>query len=134
MFSLINTQLLFFSLLISPRLSISVVECIFYFFFFIFYFLFFFFFQAEDGIRDKATWLEFRRVLFRSAISRKLLLCIRRLLLDNRPYAYESIGWKTQELEIKTGMWRHDISAQRLIRSEERRVGKECRSRWSQYH
>ena len=25
-----------------------------------------FFFQAEDGIRDKATLLEFRRVLFRS--------------------------------------------------------------------
>ena len=27
---------------------------------------FFFFFQEEDGIRDKATRLEFRRVLFRS--------------------------------------------------------------------
>ena len=26
-----------------------------------------FFFQAEDGIRDVRTWLEFRRVLFRSA-------------------------------------------------------------------
>ena len=26
----------------------------------------FFFFQAEDGIRDVRTWLEFRRVLFRS--------------------------------------------------------------------
>ena len=25
-----------------------------------------FFFQAEDGIRDRFTWLEFRRVLFRS--------------------------------------------------------------------
>ena len=28
--------------------------------------MFFFFFQAEDGIRDVRTWLEFRRVLFRS--------------------------------------------------------------------
>ena len=27
---------------------------------------FVFFFQAEDGIRDRFTWLEFRRVLFRS--------------------------------------------------------------------
>ena len=27
---------------------------------------FFFFFQAEDGIRDRDGWLEFRRVLFRS--------------------------------------------------------------------
>ena len=26
----------------------------------------YFFFQAEDGIRDRFTWLEFRRVLFRS--------------------------------------------------------------------
>ena len=24
------------------------------------------FFQAEDGIRDRGMWLEFRRVLFRS--------------------------------------------------------------------
>ena len=29
----------------------------------------FFFFQAEDGIRDVRTWLEFRRVLFRSTCS-----------------------------------------------------------------
>ena len=28
-----------------------------------------FFFQAEDGIRDVRTWLEFRRVLFRSGIN-----------------------------------------------------------------
>ena len=37
---------------------------------FLFFFLFFsFFFQAEDGIRDRFTWLEFRRVLFRSSSS-----------------------------------------------------------------
>ena len=34
---------------------------------FIYIFFFFFFFQAEDGIRDVRTWLEFRRVLFRSS-------------------------------------------------------------------
>ena len=33
---------------------------------------FFFFFQAEDGIRDRFTWLEFRRVLFRSNSSHTL--------------------------------------------------------------
>src|SRR2546426_12239660 len=27
-----------------------------------------------------------------------------------------------------------DVAAQRRLRSEERRVGKECRSRWSPYH
>ena len=30
----------------------------------------FFFFQAEDGIRDRDGWLEFRRVLFRSLLLR----------------------------------------------------------------
>ena len=29
---------------------------------------------------------------------------------------------------------RHNVYAYRLRRSEERRVGKECRSRWSPYH
>jgi hypothetical protein len=33
------------------------------------------------------------------AVSRKLILCIRRLLLDNRPYAYEPVIWKNQGLE-----------------------------------
>ena len=31
--------------------------------------VFFFFFQAEDGIRDRDGWLEFRRVLFRSGVT-----------------------------------------------------------------
>src|SRR3712207_9072220 len=30
--------------------------------------------------------------------------------------------------------WRHSPPLRRLTRSEERRVGKECRSRWSPYH
>ena len=27
-----------------------------------------------------------------------------------------------------------DAAAEKIVRSEERRVGKECRSRWSPYH
>ena len=34
--------------------------------------------------------------------------------------------------EINDGATEKDI--QRFLRSEERRVGKECRSRWSPYH
>ena len=30
--------------------------------------------------------------------------------------------------------WVRDMKQKRTIRSEERRVGKECRSRWSPYH
>ena len=39
--------------------------------FFFFFVCFCFFFQAEDGIRDTELWLEFRRVLFRSAYKAK---------------------------------------------------------------
>ena len=34
--------------------------------------------------------------------------------------------WMDMERDAKTGAW--------AVRSEERRVGKECRSRWSPYH
>src|SRR5438552_6913914 len=65
-----------------------------------------FFFQAEDGIRDDLV-LEFRRVLFRS------VFC--------------SYSQKTVALPLARPLPRRS-------RSEERRVGKECRSRWSGEH
>src|SRR3712207_316776 len=36
--------------------------------------------------------------------------------------------------EIYRGQARQDLADAELARSEERRVGKECRSRWSPYH
>src|SRR6202795_3453194 len=69
-----------------------------------------FFFQAEDGIRD-AVVLEFRRVLFRSRAKAAAIAASRRTTTP-----------KTTP------------SRTRVRRSEERRVGKECRSRWSPYH
>src|SRR5260370_15457609 len=69
-----------------------------------------FFFQAEDGIRDSSV-TGFRRVLFRSFA---LLYGIADVL---------GVGGE------------HVLPAQlEGGRSEERRVGKECRSRWSPYH
>ena len=41
-------------------------------------------------------------------------------------YCSEEIG---RELRIRSG-----LSDKKRFRSEERRVGKECRSRWSPYH
>src|SRR2546425_2880076 len=88
--------------------------------------LWFFFFQAEDGIRDKLVtgvqtcalpisrqgrWLNLRRPLR----ARKGLL-----RLSHRPWR----ALQTPGLQMPT----------RGPRSEERRVGKECRSRWSPYH
>ena len=37
-------------------------------------------------------------------------------------------------LEEGAGRYRDQLSASTVLRSEERRVGKECRSRWSPYH
>src|SRR3989441_8804316 len=71
-----------------------------------------FFFQAEDGIRDKL-------VTGVQTCALPILTMIRRAV-EQRPddgYIVDSLGW-----------------AYYRIRSEERRVGKECRSRWSPYH
>src|SRR5579875_4058739 len=69
-------------------------------------------FQAEDGIRDHCV-TEFRRVLFRSVEGGTLAACVLVSRGHNRA--------KQSRLS-------------RVNRSEERRVGKECRSRWSPYH
>src|SRR3712207_7742292 len=95
---------------------------------------FFFFFQAEDGIRDigvtgvqtcalpiSCTWTPMRA---RPARSPRSLWSVRarcspaadRQLFDSRAARGEPQNYL------------------RFSRSEERRVGKECRSRWSPYH
>ena len=49
-----------------------------------------------------------------------------------------SIYYKTEMVKVKNEiMWRAVEMPSKLVikeRSEERRVGKECRSRWSPYH
>src|SRR2546425_2179932 len=94
----------------------------------------FFFFQAEDGIRDKlVTGVQTCALPISPSMAderaslRALLLYFLRLgtLGFGGPIALA--GHMEQDLVEQRG-W---ISAQR---SEERRVGKECRSRWSPYH
>ena len=57
------------------------------------------------------------------------------------PYTYtDSIpGYKDAYVSVRQVIIEHDVrpeslTALMLTRSEERRVGKECRSRWSPYH
>ena len=48
-----------------------------------------------------------------------------------KKYAYREVSQIYQELEISgEGLSQSQVE----LRSEERRVGKECRSRWSPYH
>ena len=79
---------------------------------------FIFFFQAEDGIRDVA-------VTGVQTCALPILITVFCLI----KLAYKSLC---------TGKFIFDMIFSKYImhciRSEERRVGKECRSRWSPYH
>src|SRR5256885_14374657 len=100
----------------------------------------FFFFQAEDGIRDyKVTGVQ---------------TCALPICNDIADFLKQSAGGAARPEGEQRPVWRflHNIAAfpkpviaavcgpavgigtTLLLRSEERRVGKECRSRWSPYH
>ena len=49
-------------------------------------------------------------------------------LLDKAKIAYELIPYQVDENDLSA------VHVAASLRSEERRVGKECRSRWSPYH
>src|SRR5204863_7137293 len=92
-----------------------------FFFYFFFFFFVFFFFQAEDGIRD----------LYVTGVQTCAL-----------PIS-EDLGSQPEVPALGTEVFRHKLfekglkpisSSGDIRRSEERRVGKECRSRWSPYH
>src|SRR2546430_13702207 len=81
-------------------------------------FFFFFFFQAEDGIRDlTVTGVQ------------TCALPISHPRLAGRPGHF---GYPSPRQGIQQARLAYVRSTDE--RSEERRVGKECRSRWSPYH
>src|SRR5256885_16778986 len=93
-------------------------------------FFFFFFFQAEDGIRDyKVTGVQtcalpiwVVRVVVHFAYSAGRASTLRSsATADGSSGSGSSVASARQTVPLTT-------------RSEERRVGKECRSRWSPYH
>src|SRR2546421_2047743 len=110
------------------------------FFFFSFYFvvivlfLFFFFFQAEDGIRDLivtgvqtcALPISYSSVPRRRAGSAWAASTI--------PSTYRCAPPRTSRFSAIRRPGRTRRPGTTSWRSEERRVGKECRSRWSPYH
>src|SRR2546426_6161520 len=98
------------------------------------YLFFFFFFQAEDGIRDyKVTGVQTCALPIFHRIQQHSL----HTALAPRPLTAAMIQHGNKEgLGLPRAGTRRDQRRLRLLaeRSEERRVGKECRSRWSPYH
>src|SRR3712207_8235684 len=93
---------------------------------------FFFFFQAEDGIRDiGVTGVQTCALpIFLDALRD------RGLKLGLVSNAFDP-GWLLRRDLADQGLAeRLDVAvfSSEVGRSEERRVGKECRSRWSPYH
>src|SRR3989449_5760930 len=98
------------------------------------YFCFFFFFQAEDGIRDVA-------VTGVQTCALPISIMVTEFLNQQ---SMENFGSSISHIH-STSLFLFTIfssGCQSLpymfmtaqMRSEERRVGKECRSRWSPYH
>src|SRR2546425_8696695 len=96
----------------------------------------FFFFQAEDGIRDKlVTGVQTCALpIFEAGLHRGNRRQKNSCDLDT----FFTIDFGSDSLTLsKASLKVPDVSLQAegsLARSEERRVGKECRSRWSPYH
>ena len=61
--------------------------------------------------------------------SRVRILCIGDVMLDK--FLYGSVSRISPEAPVPIMKMDRET---RMLRSEERRVGKECRSRWSPYH
>src|SRR2546429_2747608 len=102
----------------------------------ILFFMFFFFFQAEDGIRDVAvTGVQTCALPILGRISPDAILVgsapgqITLMGSGFNPLSHVSLDSEPLITKfINPGKLLVDV------RSEERRVGKECRSRWSPYH
>src|SRR5256885_6545349 len=87
--------------------------------------VFFFFFQAEDGIRDyKVTGVQTCALPISMILTRSL----------RRNESRRACGFPLTRASRALVRRRSIGKARFAERSEERRVGKECRSRWSPYH
>src|SRR5258705_4439438 len=87
-----------------------------------------FFSQAEDGIRDADVWSS---DVCSSDLSQFGLCQVTAIFDDSVEiyFARQLVNERLQEAKDRL-----PPGVQVEMRSEERRVGKECRSRWSPYH
>src|SRR3712207_8443102 len=96
-----------------------------------------FFFQAEDGIRDIGVTGVQTCALPIFSFSHSFYSVTPNTTYHYLVKATDASGqssYKTGSVKSKARDILVDFSKITMIRSEERRVGKECRSRWSPYH
>src|SRR2546430_12350940 len=96
--------------------------------------VFFFFFQAEDGIRDlTVTGVQTCAlpISFVSGPIKEIYVEHNDTITKGQPLALiDPLIYKAAAAGNKAAL----ATRRAEVRSEERRVGKECRSRWSPYH
>src|SRR5258708_14011285 len=97
---------------------------------------FFFFFQAEDGIRDDlVTGVQTCALPISTNLVRRFVVSRQTILPRPSANSHRPQQQHQNSDQAKAGgEIRQDQRLVVLDRSEERRVGKECRSRWSPYH
>src|SRR5256885_2822353 len=98
--------------------------------------LYCFFFQAEDGIRDyKVTGVQTCALPICATYGFNINLGFLTSLQESLASGLQR-QWNLVDT-VSLPLGRHQVKFgvdYRRLRSEERRVGKECRSRWSPYH
>src|SRR5690348_18021850 len=100
----------------------------------IFFLFFFFFFQAEDGIRDGRVTGVQTCALPISGLFRPPTEKGPGVLADSGDQQTPPRGWGRKPGQPRFRRREGFRAAAVTKRSEERRVGKECRSRWSAWH
>src|SRR5689334_23512081 len=120
------------------QISMTITCSIYFLIFFRFYFIlcFFFFFQAEDGIRDgTVTGVQTCAlpILAGGSCRQSRESRATGLRLRFRAASRCEPGPRSDP-SVRVSISTCQTSPLRSLRSEERRVGKECRSRWSPYH
>src|SRR2546421_4582282 len=99
------------------------------------FFLFFFFFQAEDGIRDLiVTGVQTCALPICGWLCVAFAAIALAAQAGSPPVITNVVAAQQAGTKLVNIQYTISDADSTNVRSEERRVGKECRSRWSPYH